>query len=141
MEELRDEQKKTTAKNQIRKEEEAKKEATTKRISPLPKRRKRKTASLTISSKELLKMGAFSVARSFAPGSRCAVDKTIEETLMKYGKSKGGMGSGSGFGLGGILNNPSAYQRWIKTIHKRTQFKQMALGLVDQPNLRVLSSM
>ena len=50
---------------------------------------------------------------------------------MKHGKLKGGMGSGSGFGLGGILNNPSAYQRWIKTVHKRTQFKQMALGLVD----------
>ena len=82
-------------------------------------------------SEELLKMGAFSVARSFVSGSRCAVDKTIEETLMKHGKSKGGMGSGSGVGMGGILNNPSAYQRWMKTTHKRTQFKQMALGFVD----------
>ena len=81
-------------------------------------------------AEELLKMGAFSVARSFAPGNRCAVDKTIEETLMKHGKSKGGMGC-SDFGLGGILTNPSAYQRWVRTTHKRTQFKQMAFEMVD----------
>ena len=32
---------------------------------------------------ELLRRGAFSVARSFIPGNRCEVDKTIEETFMK----------------------------------------------------------
>ena len=41
---------------------------------------------------ELLRRGAISVARSFVPGSRCPVDKTIEETFMKHAKSKGGSG-------------------------------------------------
>ena len=31
---------------------------------------------------ELLKFGAISVARSFIPANKCAVDKTIEETFM-----------------------------------------------------------
>jgi hypothetical protein len=35
------------------------------------------------------------VARSFAPGNRCPVDKTIEETFMKPSKSHGGAGGGS----------------------------------------------
>ena len=41
-------------------------------------------------SRALLQNGAFSVARSFVPGSRCPVDKTIEETFMKHSKSHGG---------------------------------------------------
>ena len=39
---------------------------------------------------EMLEQGAFSVARSFIPGNRSAVDKTIEETFMKHAKSRGG---------------------------------------------------
>ena len=42
----------------------------------------------------LLRRAAISVARSFIPGNRCAVDKTIEETFMKNAKSRGRMGSG-----------------------------------------------
>ena len=38
---------------------------------------------------ELIQSGAFSVARSFVPSSRSAVDKTIEETFMKHAKSRG----------------------------------------------------
>ena len=63
---------------------------------------------------ELLRRGAFSVARSFIPGNRCEVDKTIEETLMKQSKSRGGSGS-SGAGLTGLQTNYGAYQRWTRS--------------------------
>ena len=33
---------------------------------------------------ELLKLGAFSVARSMVPGSHTDVDKTMEKTFMKH---------------------------------------------------------
>ena len=36
---------------------------------------------------ELLKRGAMSVARSFIPGNRCAVDKTMEDTFMRHVKA------------------------------------------------------
>ena len=52
----------------------------------------------------LLQNGSFIVARSFVPGSRCPVDKTIEETFMKQSKSHGGAG-GCGAGLTGLVNN------------------------------------
>ena len=50
---------------------------------------------------ELLKRGAISVARSFIPGNRCAVDKTMEETFIKHAKSRSGAG-GSRTGISGI---------------------------------------
>jgi hypothetical protein len=53
------------------------------------------------------------VARSFVPGNRCPVDKTIEETFMKHSKSNGGAGDGS-TGLFGLLSNYDAYQRWVR---------------------------
>lgn len=37
----------------------------------------------------LLKSGAIAVARSYIPGSLCAVDKTMEETFMRFAKSAG----------------------------------------------------
>ena len=43
-------------------------------------------ANIEISHPDLLKSGAISVARSFVPGNRCPVDKTIEETFMKHSK-------------------------------------------------------
>ena len=39
-------------------------------------------------STELRRRKVFSVARSFIPGNRCTVDKTMEETLMRKAKSK-----------------------------------------------------
>ena len=69
----------------------------------------------------MLRAGAISVARSYVPGNRCAVDKTIEETFMKLAKSHGGSG-GCGAGLTGILTNFNAYQRWVKTTHERAQY-------------------
>ena len=40
-------------------------------------------------AKELLKNGGIAVARSLTPGSLSAVDKTMEETFMKFAKSAG----------------------------------------------------
>ena len=67
---------------------------------------------------DLIKAGCISVARSMIPGSRCAVDKTMEETFMKHAKSKGGAG-GAGAGLCGLLKNQNAYQRWVRTTPER----------------------
>ena len=78
---------------------------------------------------EMLERGAFSVARSFIPGNRSAVDKTIEETFMKHAKSRGGGGTGAG--LSGILKNQEAYQRWTRTMSKRTKYYQATLSLAD----------
>ena len=61
----------------------------------------------------LLEIGAVSVARSLIPGNRCAVDKTIEDIIMKRGKSRGR--GGSGVRLSGIMENYIAYQRWART--------------------------
>lgn len=85
---------------------------------------------------ELIKKGAFSVARSFIPGNRCAVDKTMEETFMWHAKSPGGPGS-SGAGTSGILTNYEAYQRWVRTTHLRSLYVDAALamaGMVDDDN-------
>jgi len=68
---------------------------------------------------ELLKLGAFSVARSMVPGCRTDVDKTMEETFMKHSKSCGGA---SGSGLSGITRNNAAYQRWVLITHERSKF-------------------
>ena len=78
----------------------------------------------------LLENGAFSVARSFIPGNRCAVDKTMEETFMKHCKCRGGSG-GAGAGLSGLVNNPDAYQRWVRTTHERTQYVEATLSMAD----------
>ena len=64
---------------------------------------------------DLLKRGAINLARSFVPGNRCSVDKTIEETFMKHSKSHGGGSAG----LFGLLSNYDAYQRWMGADHER----------------------
>ena len=40
-------------------------------------------------ARDLLKKGAIAVARSLIPGALSAVDKTMEETFMKFAKSAG----------------------------------------------------
>ena len=42
---------------------------------------------------DLIDGGVIGVARSFTPGSLCAVDKTMEETFMKFAKSSGKSGN------------------------------------------------
>ena len=41
-------------------------------------------------AEEMLKKGGIAVARSLIPGSLSAVDKTMEETFMRFAKSAGG---------------------------------------------------
>ena len=72
-----------------------------------------------------IKLGVISVARSFIPGNRCAVDKTMEETFMKHAKSK----AGAGAGISGITQNHGAYQRWVKTTHQRSKYISAAYAL------------
>ena len=79
---------------------------------------------------DLLKRGAISVARSFIPGNRCAVDKTMEETFMRHAKSHGGAGGGA-TGVSGITTNYDAYQRWIRTTHARSQYVNATLSMAD----------
>jgi len=79
---------------------------------------------------ELMKRGAISVAHSFIPGNRCAVDKTMEETFMRHAKSHGGAG-GSSAGVSGILTNYDAYQRWVRTTHARSQYVNTTLSIAD----------
>ena len=81
-------------------------------------------------ARTLLEKGAFSVARSFIPGNRCQVDKTIEETFMKHSKSHGGTG-GCGAGLSGLATDYKAYQRWVKTAHERAQFVEVMLPTAE----------
>lgn len=76
---------------------------------------------------KLLRDGCISVARSYVPGSRVAVDRTIEETFNKHAKSRGGMGA-PGFGVSGIAANDAAYQRWVRTTHRRTKLMELLLS-------------
>ena len=46
---------------------------------------------------------------------------------MKHSKSRGGGGSGAG--MIGILNNPDAYQRWVRTAQERVKYYQATLQM------------
>ena len=74
-------------------------------------------------STELIKLGAMSVARSFIPGNRCTVDKTMEETFMQHAKSHSG--------TSGLLTNYSAYQRWVRSTHARSLYVNAALSMAN----------
>ena len=76
----------------------------------------------------LIKRGAISVARSFIPGNRCAVDKTMEETFMRHAKSRAGAGT-SAAGVSGVLTNYNAYQRWVRSAHARSLYVDATLDM------------
>ena len=65
------------------------------------------------------------MARSFVPGNRCPVDKTIEETFMKHSISHGGGSAG----FSGLLSNYDTYQRWVQAAHEIVQFVILSLSL------------
>ena len=71
-----------------------------------------------------------SVSRSFIPGNRCAVDKTMEETFMKHAKSHSGTG-GSGAGITGIAGNYNSYQRCVRTLHERVKYVEATFSMAD----------
>ena len=78
---------------------------------------------------ELLEQGAMSVARSFIPGCRNAVDKTIEETIRKHATSHGGAG-GSGTGISGLLRDTDA----MRTKHESALFLEVTFSMADMLN-------
>ena len=88
---------------------------------------------------ELLRRGAISVARSFIPGNREEVDKVIEETFNRHGKSRCGPGT-SGAGLSGIMTNQNAYQRWVTSAHERIKFVESQMKLTDMVTASETSS-
>ena len=79
-------------------------------------------------AKELLQKGGIAVARSMLPGALSAVDKTMEETFMKFSKSAGG--------LSGMFHMFGAYDKWCRTSSARAQYYEKLLemcGLIDDP--------
>ena len=81
-------------------------------------------------SEKLLRAGAISVARSHIPGNRCHVDKTIEETAMKWLKSNSGSGTHSA-GIYGIISNYQATQRHILTAHAKGEFVEAMWRMIS----------
>ena len=79
-------------------------------------------------AKQLLAKGGIAVARSLIPGALSAVDKTMEETFMKFSKSHGG--------FSGIFHKFGAYERWCRTTSNRAKYFELMLdmcGLIDDP--------
>ena len=101
-------------------------------------------------AKELLKKGGIAVARSLIPGALSAVDKTMEETFMKFAKSTGSVHFESYLnlkvlivkiiiicsagGFVGLFSMYGAYQRWCRTTSTRTQYFEKMLEMVDLNN-------
>ena len=79
---------------------------------------------------KLLKLRATSVARSFIPANRCAVNKIVEETFMRHAISQAGPG-GRGAGISGLLNNYEAYRRWARTARERSRYVEVVLQMAN----------
>ena len=77
---------------------------------------------------ELLEKGGIAVAWSLIPGALSAVDKTMEETFMKFAKSDKG--------LVGLFSMFGTYQRWCRITSTRAQYFERMLemcGLINDP--------
>ena len=110
-------------------------------------------------AKELLQKGGIAVARSLIPGSLCAVDKTMEETFMRFAKSDGRLlecltvtkidsmiktkcyycgktmcvtkNTIFSGGFIGLFSMYGAYQRWCRTTSIRAQYFEKMLEICD----------
>ena len=78
---------------------------------------------------KLLESGAIAVARSLVSGNLSMIDKTMEESLMFFGKSKQGA---VGAGFSDLMHNHTAYQRRLRTTSKRAAMHQK---LLEQCNI------
>lgn len=74
-------------------------------------------------AEELLTDNGFSVSRSNVPACRNAIDLTIEQTINRSAKTRGG--------IIGFTRNPSAYYRWCLTRHKRASYVEATLDRAD----------
>ena len=79
---------------------------------------------------KLLELGAISVAGSFISCCRNAVDKPIQETIMRHAKYHGGAG-GSGTGISGLIRNIDA----LRTKHERAMFLEVTFSMADMLNV------
>ena len=83
-------------------------------------------ANLSLShpgAEELLQDNGFSVSRSRTPAGRIAVDMTIEQTINKHAKSKGG--------IVGFSRNLPGYYRWSVTRHNRAEYVSATLKMIN----------
>jgi len=71
----------------------------------------------------LLQDNGLTVARSPVPGCRNAVDITIEKTINRSAKTRGG--------IIGFSRNVSAYHRWCLTRHTRATFLEATIDRAD----------
>ena len=79
---------------------------------------------------EVTDNGALGCTRSLIPDSLRAVDKTMEETFMKFAKGSGGLLQ--------IFELYGTYQRWCRTTSERACYYEEALemcGLLDDPDV------
>ena len=88
-------------------------------------------------ARKLLKEKGFSVCRSTFPASRVAVDQTIEQTVNRESKGKGG--------IVGFSKNQAAYQRWCITRHRRAAIvgilkDEVGIDSTDNPHKDHLKS-
>lgn len=72
---------------------------------------------------ELLRNNGFSVSRSAIPCTRNPVDITIEQTINRHAKCKGG--------IIGFSKNYSAYYRWCMTRHQRASYVSATLDMAN----------
>lgn len=77
---------------------------------------------------EFIDNGTLGCACSLIPDSLCAVDKTMEETFMKFAKRSGG--------LLGIFDQYGAYQRWCRTTSVRARYYKEALEMRVEFDMR-----
>ena len=74
-------------------------------------------------AKELLMKNGFSVSRSDIPATRNVVDITIEETINRHAKSRGG--------IIGFSRHCAAYYRWCLTRHLRASYVEATYALAN----------
>jgi hypothetical protein len=74
----------------------------------------------------LLRKCGFSVSRSDVPASRNPVDLTIEQTINRHAKSRGG--------IIGFSRNFPAYYRWCVTRHVRASYVDSTLDMAGMTN-------
>ena len=82
-------------------------------------------------AEQLLKQNGFSVSRSDVPSSRNAVDITIEQTINRHAKSRGG--------IIGFSRSLTTYYRWCLTRHSRATYVQATMQLTDMESSETTS--
>ena len=79
---------------------------------------------------KLLEAGCISVAKTKVKACRTPVDMRVEQGINRFGKSRGGSGSG-GAGFVGTMTNPKAMRKWARTTHLRAAMYEQTLLMAD----------